>query len=79
MKASYKKALIRGGILFAMFLVRVMLSLFTMWLVAPTMIEAAAKERGHHGGIGGEWIVIIGAGVLVYFLLTLIVKRVRPP
>jgi hypothetical protein len=79
MKTSYKEGLIRGGILFVMFLIRVVLALFAMWLVAPSMIDAATRERGYSGAIGGEYIVIIGIGIVVYLLLTFATKRIRPP
>lgn len=67
-----KKALIHA----AAFCTRFGLSLFAAWIVSGPLIRSATRERGYAGAVGGEWLVIVGAFFLTYYLAS---KHIRPP
>lgn len=55
-------------------LLKIILTIATMVLVASHFIPLAYKERGYYA-IGGEWLLIIGFGLLVWFGLHYLLKE----
>lgn len=58
----------------ATFLAKLILTATTMVLVAAHFIPLAYKERGYYA-IGGEWLLIVGFGLLVWFGLHFLLKE----
>ena len=47
---------------------KLILSLLTGWVVSIPLSEIAAAERGFEGGIGGEWLAVLGVVWVTYRL-----------
>ena len=57
-------------------IIRLAVAFFVAWMVSIPMIALATAERGHPDAYGGEWMLIIAAFVITYYIAT---KKIRLP
>ena len=64
------RARVRFILLTVVAVIKTLISLIPASLLGILLIPYAAQERGYSGAYGGEWLLIIGAFCITYWLLT---------
>ena len=72
-----KNLLVNLLINFCYLVARLVISLAASMLIGMPMIDFAAAERGLYGAFGGEWLIILGAFGLVFYLTGKMYRSVK--